>query len=363
MKQSPHHANPRIARLTAHPGLWTVAWLSVLPAALQLAPRLQPQPEIDYTARPIPPVAPPLIVEVSRPTAPEAPGQPQTASDALLEGISLDNEALLGAYIWDGCTLQPADPARDLDRPDLHMRTAYVPEAALPQLLAELDEAELPGIHLGFYTAPRSLEPLAQWRDLRYLTFEGDHLDDEAMAPLARLTQLQMLEIGVRPYESNTVTDVGLAHLAGLRQLTYLGLHAFDGVYGEGLAHLSGLRRLEALELSYTNVDDDSLRHLADLRALRTLSLQHTRVTDAGLVHLSRLPALRTLDLRQTAVSPAGIEALAEFPALQRVVLHYNDQFELIESARRLGLQADGIGWIRGTIGCEDWSHGSAPIR
>ncbi len=358
MKDSPHRTNPRIARLTASPGLWTAAWLSVLPAALQLAPRLQPEPEIDYRARQAPPVAPPLIVEATRPVALD-PLSPATATDASSGVLPLDDDALLGVYVWEGCDLQPADPWRDRDRPDLHVRTAYVPGGALPQLLSELEDTDLSGIHLGFYTAPRDLTPLSRWRSLRYLTFEGDHLDDEAMAPLSALSNLQMLEIGVRPYESNSVTDAGLAHLAGLHELTYLGIHAFEGVRGPGLRHLSDLRNLEVLELSYTNVDDDSLKHLSDLSVLRTLSLQKTRITDAGLAHLARLPALHTLDLRQTSVTPEGIEALADFPSLRRVVLHYNDQYEEIQAARRLRIQADGIGWIRGTVGCEDWSRSS----
>ena len=132
-------------------------------------------------------------------------------------------------------------------------------------------------------------------------------------------------------------------------------LAAFEGVTGEGLRYLMPLKDLRELELSYTRVDDKGLRFLASLKRLRTLSLQHTDVTDAGVAELRLLPELKTLDLRQTAVTPAIAPLLKSFPSLERVVLHHNLQHDVIDAVRAVGLQADGIGWIRGTVGCEHW--------
>ena len=328
----------RSTRWPVSPLSWTAIGVALFPLAWTVAPRLQ---------RPPPP---PRIISAPTPPPLARPAEVDPTPDPIHRDPA--NAGILGTYVWEGCTLRLAEGRGG---PGLHVRTGYVHDDDLPGLLAEVDAAGVPGIHLGFYTAPRSLEPLRQWRDLRYLTFEGDHLTDEAMAPLAQLTGLKMLEIGVRPYESNEVTDAGLAHLSGLTQLEYLGIHAFEGVWGPGLAHLSGLARLEQLELSYTEVGDGALAHLSGLTRLKTLSLQHTRVTDAGLQHLAKLPNLHTLDLRQTAVTPAVAPLLASFPALQRVVLHYNQQFDVIEAVRSHGLRADGQGWIRGTVGCGDW--------
>ncbi len=345
--------------------LWTGALLATLPVSLTLAPRLLPgalwpaPPPVhgtesaagDASADPAPQRRP--VAVASLPELPDLPDLESTVYDPDVE--------LLGAFVWDGCTLAPADLSADLERPDLHVRTSYVSDRRLPGLLDHLGSLGLRGLHLGFYTAPRDLAALSQWRDLRVLTFEGDHLTDDALEPLSSLYDLRMLEMGVRPHERNRTTDRGLRHLATLRYLEYLGLHAWEGVRGDGLRYLAHLDRLRDLELSYTNVDDASLKYLSNLDSLQTLSLQHTRVTDAGLLHLAKLPNLRTLDLRQTLVTPEAAVLLASFSHLERVVLHHNRQFDVIEAVRATGLQADGIGWMRGTVGCEHWERTGRP--
>jgi hypothetical protein len=342
---------------------WTLGLVGLLPLALLVAPELEPG-AISSTVEPACADVTSLSLEagavtpvtLDRPVPAPLPPLPPATAEATPGTYDPDVE-LLGAYVWDGCTLAPADLRLDADRPDLHVRTSYVSDRRLPSLLGHLESLGLPGLHLGFYTAPRTLEALSGWRDLRVLTFEGDHLDDDALAPLSRLRDLRMLEMGVRPYEHNRATDSGLRYLAPLRNLEYLGLHAWEGVRGDGLRYLSHLDHLRDLELSYTSVDDHSLRHLARLPELRTLSLQHTRVTDRGLRSLAALPELRTLDLRQTAVTPDVADILATFPKLERVVLHYNQQFDVIEAVRARGIAADANGWIRGTVGCEHWDR------
>ncbi|MBX2796985.1 MAG: hypothetical protein KTR31_04940 [Myxococcales bacterium] len=357
-----------VRQMGERPVRWGWAWMLLVPVAVLVAPRLEPgtwQADATVVEKddcelgsmlplgvPQAPIPPTSVVEV-------LPPEPDLRDDVVHpERPGIEPGALLGTYVWDGCTLAPARLPEHQARDDLHVRTSYIPDHMLPGVLARIDEAGIQGLHLGFYTAPRSLEALSKRRELRYLTFEGDHLADATLAPLADLEALRMLEMGVRPYEANHVTDDGLRHLSTLRHLEYLGVHGFEGVRGPGLRYLAGLRSLRELELSYTQVDDDSLRYLADLEQLRTLSLQHTRVTDAGVGRLAHLPNLKTLDLRQTAVSPAVADVLATFPALEHVVLHHNLQFDVIEAVRAKGLRADGFGWIRGTVGCEHWPRG-----
>ena len=108
-----------IVRMAAKPGLWTAAWLMTLPAAAQLAPRLQPLPEVDYTPRkrasinPITglPVAPELVIAVEPPEAAHAEPVSTVASqagDPIAEVEEPSGEVhILGTYVWDGCHLEP----------------------------------------------------------------------------------------------------------------------------------------------------------------------------------------------------------------------------------------------------------------
>jgi len=57
-------------------------------------------------------------------------------------------------------------------------------------------------------------------------------------------------------------------------------------------------------------VSDAGLEHLKGLKNLTTLHLGGIQVTDAGLEHLKGLTNLQTLDLQDTQVSDAGVKEL-----------------------------------------------------
>ena len=83
------------------------------------------------------------------------------------------------------------------------------------------------------------------------------------------------------------VTDAGLEHLKGLKQLRALYLwdtHITDA----GLKHLKGFKQLQALYLNSTQVTDAGLEHLKGLKQLTILDLGHTQVTDAGVKDLQK---------------------------------------------------------------------------
>ncbi len=101
------------------------------------------------------------------------------------------------------------------------------------------------------------------------------------------------------------VTDAGVAHLAGLTQLTDLRLQGAL-VGNAGAKHLSALENLHVLDLSETQIGDQGLKHLAPLRQLSYLSLSKTAVTDTGLVYLQQMRNLQCLYLNDTQVSGGG---------------------------------------------------------
>lgn len=141
--------------------------------------------------------------------------------------------------------------------------------------------------------AARVLQLLSAARDLRFLDLKHMGVNDEALAHLAELTQLEALNLD----NCRAVTDAGIKHLAGFKNL-------------------------RVLDLRSTQVTDDGLAHLAQARALETLILTYTRVRGPGLAHLSHLPKLAVLGInpnRNTAdKTKTDLSQLAEgFPALR----------------------------------------------
>lgn len=59
--------------------------------------------------------------------------------------------------------------------------------------------------------------------DLKQMNFVGTAVDDEVLATVALFPQLQRLYLG-----ATRVTDVGMRHLEGLKNLEYLSLHGTD---------------------------------------------------------------------------------------------------------------------------------------
>ncbi len=57
-----------------------------------------------------------------------------------------------------------------------------------------------------------------------------------------------------------------------------------------GLEHLSGLKNLQLLDLTGTPVTDAGLKHLKELKNLRRLLLNRTQVTDAEAGRLRERP-------------------------------------------------------------------------
>jgi Leucine-rich repeat (LRR) protein len=74
-----------------------------------------------------------------------------------------------------------------------------------------------------------------------------------------------------------------------------------------GLAHLQGLRQLTKLNLGYTDITGAGLAHLKKLKQLTSLSLRKTEISDAGLVHLQGLHQLINLNLEDAEITPEGL--------------------------------------------------------
>ena len=101
-----------------------------------------------------------------------------------------------------------------------------------------------------------------------------------------------------------------------------------------GLVHLKGLKQLYSLGLSNTRVTGAGLVRLKDLKELETLDLDGLKVSDADLAQLKDLPELNNLSLYQSQVNDAGLEQLRALEAGMHISV------SLIDAAR-LGVQVD----------------------
>jgi hypothetical protein len=114
-------------------------------------------------------------------------------------------------------------------------------------------------------------------------------IDDETLRILAH-------EIGENPAitaldlaENRNVTDLGLKHINGIKQLTYLNLSSCS-ITAEGLAHLGSLSRLMVLDLSFCNrLSDAGLKYLRPLSNLQLLNVQGcVKLSHGGVSRLKR---------------------------------------------------------------------------
>lgn len=163
------------------------------------------------------------------------------------------------------------------------------------------------------------------------LNLEATEVGDLGLKHLARLKQLQELNLSY-----TTVTDAGLATLAALPNLKVLRLGGTQ-ISGQGLAELKSLVELdlsgspvkavpiiptlERLNLSGTDVPDTALAELTKLTRLKSLNLNSTDVGDNGVKHIAAMTGLRELGLNYGRFSDKGLAPLAALTDLRRLDL------------------------------------------
>ena len=139
-----------------------------------------------------------------------------------------------------------------------------------------------------------------------------------------------------------------MSRLTTLEELGLLRTSVTDA----GLAHLSGLRNLKLLNLGVTGVTDAGLVHLRGLTNLKQLYLNKTGVTNAGLAHLHGMN-LKELYLGRTRVTAKGVKRLRS--ALPNCYIDHSPKISSPLSAFELLFQPRGKGDETGT--------GKAPVK
>ncbi|MBX9878033.1 MAG: hypothetical protein K2Y22_06195 [Candidatus Obscuribacterales bacterium] len=154
--------------------------------------------------------------------------------------------------------------------------------------------------------------------NLRSLKLRATDITDAGLAHLSGLRNLEMLDLG----QMSNITNDGMRHLSGLTQLRSLNIDYSTTVGDAGLAHLQGLTNLEVLWTDGRNITDAGMPYFAKLKKLQGVNLHSSAVSDAGLVHLSGLTDLKTLTLTGTAITDRGLASLSSLTKLEKLYLY-----------------------------------------
>ena len=119
--------------------------------------------------------------------------------------------------------------------------------------------------------------------------------------------------VSVELHDDDSISLLSKHSLTGLE---IVSLNGGAAVTDEGLSHLRGRKQLRVLNLEGSDVTDDGLENIRGCKRLEELWLCNTRVSDAGLPGIARLHSLSVLDIRGTQISDDGLKVVAAMPEL-----------------------------------------------
>lgn len=132
----------------------------------------------------------------------------------------------------------------------------------------------------------------------------------KTIKPLSHLTGLRYLDLSI-----SELTDESLVALKSLTNLERLNL-SMAGIDGTCLKELSGLKKLIALELTSNMLDSKAYIYLNKFQSLMTLHLNRCGVKDGDLAEISKMQNLRLLGLAQNLITAKGIANIPRMKSL-----------------------------------------------
>jgi hypothetical protein len=140
----------------------------------------------------------------------------------------------------------------------------------------------------------RCFKVISNFGALREVQLMTRMLRKRHLISLSQLKHVRKLAVRFRRAEHVSAKD--LRAFRNLEHLELLSDHATD----LNMAALCGVPRLLSLEISGTDIGDESMNHLYCLSELRNLNVSYTNVGKQGLADFSRFNKLRSLDISGT---------------------------------------------------------------
>ncbi len=181
----------------------------------------------------------------------------------------------------------------------------------------------------------RTLTSLEQQTTLKRLNLTGLTISDSGLTHLRGFKDLEILEINpfgpggqwlsshesesqefIREFSPRESGSEGETWIEGV-----LGLDVSSPITDSGLENFKGLTKLKELDLSGLDISDKGLMFFAGNTNLERLSLNYTRVTGTAF-QTCAFPRLRSLDLGKTSITDAGLGHLKGLTNLQSLDLY-----------------------------------------
>lgn len=153
------------------------------------------------------------------------------------------------------------------------------------------------------------------------------------------------------------LNDLGLAHLAGLKQLVRLA-YVGTSTTGRPFTNFHGWTQLKSSSFRGSQIDDIGLQALCEaFPNYENLSLAHAKFTDAAAVHLAKLTHLKGLELGSTKATSKSLQPLVNLP------LEYFQLGEGVDAPAALSIIKDFKSLKRLTLtNCKDYTDADLQI-
>ncbi len=171
---------------------------------------------------------------------------------------------------------------------------------------------------------PPTREPSfsSQAADVRPGHWDTIHIEERSVKDddLLHTFDLKTLRVLLMDNESSQLSALGFSRLSncvGLEHLRYRG----RGIDDEALAEIAELKALRILNLPHAEFTDAGLAWLKELPLLEQLRFGSPRVTDAGMKTIAEFPALKRLHLINVPITDAGLAPLAGIQQLESLYI------------------------------------------
>src|SRR5262245_46378657 len=176
----------------------------------------------------------------------------QPASDPRSAPLGLSSAPPFYKIDWRENTLEPRPPLSDKD---------------WDTIFGVMKEHQITGLNAGGQMTDAAMERLSQLGDVTHLNIGGAmRLTDEGLKHLARMPQLQVLEVGGW---KTPITDRGFKALRHLTKLRRFQSCWTQGITDAGVANLALCDHLESVDLLGSSTGDGAINALIGKRMLR----------------------------------------------------------------------------------------------
>lgn len=147
--------------------------------------------------------------------------------------------------------------------------------------------------------------------DIVALNFRGTWIDDVELVDVARLPELERLDLS-----HTRISDEGMLHLKSATGIRELNLYYAEQITDQGMTAIKNWKMLKRLNLRGTRIANGTLEIVSHMTQLEALDVANTQITDNGMDLLINLTHLKELALGRSRVGEADLGFLRMLPSL-----------------------------------------------